>query len=112
MAKASVDNMLRDEHRQPFHNLVRKPRTTVEEAHEWLTKRGYKISRLAVRTYFRSAASEDNHFLGMSEDAQRELVRKAAMQLTGPALASLTRYAVYLAGQAAKSPDAPVQKPK
>lgn len=112
MAKATVDNILKDEHRQPFHDLVRQPRATVEEAHEWLTKRGYKISRLAVRTYFKSAADEPNHFLGMSDDAQRELIRSAMAQLKGTALASLTRYAVYLAGEAAKAPSAPVQKPK
>ena len=112
MAKASVNSVLRDEHRQPFHKFIRKPRTTIEDAHEWLTKRGYKISRLAVRAHFKSAASEDNHFLGMSEEAQRDLIRKAAIQLTGLGLASLTRYAVYLAGEAAKSPSAPVQKPK
>jgi hypothetical protein len=112
MAKASVNSVLRDEHRQPFHKFIRKPRTTIEDAHEWLTQRGYKISRLAVRTHFKSAAAEDNHFLGMTEDAQRDLIHNASTQLTGPALASLTRYAVYLAGQAAKAPDAPIQKPK
>lgn len=109
MAKATVDSILKDEHRQPFHDFVRQPRATVEEAHEWLTKRGYRISRLAVRTYFKSAADEPNHFLGMSEDAQRELIRNAMIQLKGPALASLTRYAVYLAGEAAKASNIPVQ---
>jgi hypothetical protein len=112
MGKATVDSILRDEHRQPFHDLVRQPRATIEDAHEWLTKRGYKISRLAVRTYFKSAADEPNHFLGMTEDAQRDLIRNAMMQLKGPSLASLTRYAVYLAGEAAKAPSAAIHTSK
>ena len=112
MGKATVDSILKDEHRQLFHELARQPSVTVEKAHEWLTKRGYRISRLAVRTYFESAAEEGNHFLGMTEASQRELIRNAAMQLTGPTLASLTRYAVYLAGESAKAQSAPVPKRK
>ena len=111
MARATVNSILRDEHRQPFHDFIRKPRTTIEAAHEWLTRRGYKISRLAVRNHFNAAASDDNHFLGMAEDAQRDLIRKASAQLTGRNLASLTRYAVHLAGEAAKAAATPIQSP-
>lgn len=112
MAKATLDSILRDHDRESYHDLIRKPRTTVEDAHQWLADRGYKISRVAVRNHFRSASEEGNLFLGMPEDAQRELIRNAAAQVKGAALASLTRYAVYLAGEAAKAPDAAVKKAK
>ena len=102
MAKASVNSILRDHDRESYFDLIRKPRTTVEDAHQWLVDRGYKVSRVAVRNHFQSASEEGNLFLGMPEDAQRELIHNAAAQIKGAALANLTRYAVYLAGEAAK----------
>ena len=112
MAKATVNSILRDHDRESYHDLIRKPRTTVEDAHQWLVDRGYKISRVAVRTHFQSASEEGNLFLGMPEDAQRELIRNAAAQIKGAALANLTRYAVYLAGEAAKVPGSAISKEK
>ncbi len=111
MAAASFHTLLKDEDRQPYYDLIRQPRMTIADAHQWLTDRGYKVSRVAVRGHFKAVSDEHEQFLGMTDDAQRELVRDAMRQLTGPALASLTRYAVYLAGEAAKK-HGPIKAPK
>jgi hypothetical protein len=48
-----VDNLLRDEDRDAYYALLRKPNTTVRVAWVWLRERGYKVGREAVKHHKR-----------------------------------------------------------
>jgi hypothetical protein len=48
-----VDNLLRDEDRNDYYALLRKPGTTVRAAWLWLRERGYKVGRGAVKHHKR-----------------------------------------------------------
>jgi len=46
-----VDNMLRDEDRDAYYALLRRPETTGRSAWEWLTARAYKVTPGAVKRH-------------------------------------------------------------
>src|SRR5688572_18864019 len=55
-----VDEVLRDEDRDAYLALLRDPRTRNEDAHRWLTDRGYALSLSAVARHRRRFLSSDS----------------------------------------------------
>jgi hypothetical protein len=44
--------LLDKKHWLPFHTMLADRRTTVDVAHDWTSRRGYRISRSAIGKYF------------------------------------------------------------
>jgi hypothetical protein len=46
-----IDDVLAEEDREAFRDLLRKPSSTIDGMCDWLAEHGYEISRTAVRNY-------------------------------------------------------------
>ena len=96
-----ISRVLLTRHWQPFHTMLADRRTTVDSAHAWIAKRGYKISRTSVGRYFRRFRSGSISLPIFSiapigeADARRKLHRWID-QLTGVHLVGLATFAGFV----------------
>jgi hypothetical protein len=98
---AKITTTLKDEHWEPFHELLADRTTTTDDARDWLQSRGYMISRTAVGNY-RSRYRQRTMFtlraeLGCKGDTQtRRMVRTWMLKLEGAELTTLALFAAFL----------------
>jgi hypothetical protein len=86
-----------------FHQLASRRSFTVDAAHHWIAKRGYRVSHGACGTYLRalrsSALFDVRRIAGVpGDDARaRNLIAQIAARLIGDDLSHLVLFAQFLA---------------
>ena len=84
--------------RQRFHAMLDDPAWTINAAHAWMTRQGYRVSRGAAANYMRSIrrgalAELSRSMAGLSDASARTRIARILPRLRG-------RELIYLASQA------------
>ena len=99
----NIERELKAEHWREFHALLMDRRRTIDDAHAWLTERGYDFSRSAVARYHKTYRESSSFWLRLqltggyaSDEDVRRTIANNCEKLTGQSLTSLAVYASFL----------------
>jgi hypothetical protein len=90
-----VNDLLSDADRPAYEELLRRPSTTIDVAHAWLTERGLQVCRGAVHNHFRHFRLTSNGVQAMIE-RQKKALRQVELDVrngvtAGEALAKFAK---------------------